>query len=283
MSDAISIKAIFQNTPQGIILKPVTNADKATLDVFIQNSDKKYLTLNIRDTNSNKSYQQVKTAWALISIIFEAMNFRKPSDSELHQLHDELLKQYSDTRPSLLHPAETVPVSIREMKKYELSKFIQSLVNELAMYCELTNAEQMTAQEVFCEWKNYLSNLDPDPTDLDDNGDFLSIEEWRDQHLVSFASGKTATDEMQLDLAHIVTRGSDEAHRDCCWNVMMLTHEEHMKQHEIGWDEFLETYPHLRGRVERARRMAGKLALRSTLKREQELEEKEKSILAEFA
>jgi hypothetical protein len=40
-----------------------------------------------------------------------------------------------------------------------------------------------------------------------------------------------------------------------------------MEQHMIGWDAFLQIYPHLRGRVERARRLAGKLELESTTSR----------------
>jgi hypothetical protein len=42
-----------------------------------------------------------------------------------------------------------------------------------------------------------------------------------------------------------------------------MTPEEHEQQHRRGWDEFLMVYPHLRGRVERARRMAGKLDVKA--------------------
>jgi hypothetical protein len=42
---------------------------------------------------------------------------------------------------------------------------------------------------------------------------------------------------------------------------MALLPEEHEQQHRLGWDGFLQIYPHLRGRVDRARRLAGKLEL----------------------
>jgi hypothetical protein len=45
------------------------------------------------------------------------------------------------------------------------------------------------------------------------------------------------------------------------WNWIALTPEEHADQHQRGWDGFLQIYPHLCGRVERARRLAGKLEL----------------------
>ena len=34
-----------------------------------------------------------------------------------------------------------------------------------------------------------------------------------------------------------------------------------LRQHRIGWDKFLDIYPHLRGRIDRARNLAGKLEL----------------------
>lgn len=264
----ISIRCILNKTDSGFEVKPVTNADKVSLEVFYQQSQAKYIELNMRTRNATKSYEQIKTVWALITILFKSQYFRRPSKSELEQLHDELLQDYSSQRPSLLHPGTTVPVRLRDMSTQEMSRFIQSLINEICTSCDLEYDDQMSAKQVFCEWQNYMSSLDLDPNDCNEKGDFLSIEEWRPLHLQSFATGRSETPEMQLDLAHIVSRGADQAHKDCCWNVMMLTHEEHMLQHDIGWDNFLELYPHLRGRVERARRLAGKRTLHSTVKRE---------------
>lgn len=258
----VSIKAVVRQTEHGFLLKPVTKADEALLGSFVETNKDSYLTLDMTSRKPSKSYTQLKTAWSLITVIFQALNFRKPTQSELEQFHNELLEEYSDRKPSLLHEGETVPVTMREMSARQLGRFIQTLIRILAEDCELDYSEQISAREIFCEWESYLSGLEQDYTDFYPDGTMIPMDEWRKIHTVSFASGRTATDEMQLDLAHIVTRGSDEIHRDCCWNTMMLTHEEHMKQHEIGWDNFLKLYPHLRGRVERARRMAGKSELK---------------------
>ena len=67
---------------------------------------------------------------------------------------------------------------------------------------------------------------------------------------------------MPLEVAHIVSRGADKEDIDEVWNLMMLTHYEHIEiMHKKGWNAFLEIYPHLRGRVKRARNLAGKLKL----------------------
>mgnify|MGYP007070235973 CR=1 FL=1 len=131
------------------------------------------------------------------------------------------------------------------------------MINLLSDCCDLNEEAQSDVKILFTEWQNYMSSLDTDPRDFDDEGNMLPIEEWRKKNSVSFASGIGGP----LELAHIVSRGADEIHRDCCWNTMMLTHEEHMLQHQIGWTEFLKIYPHLLGRVNRARKIAHKIQI----------------------
>jgi hypothetical protein len=55
-----------------------------------------------------------------------------------------------------------------------------------------------------------------------------------------------------------VSRGADAADIEMSWNWLALLPEKHAEQHRLGWDTFLRMYPHLRGRVARARRLAGK-------------------------
>jgi hypothetical protein len=85
----------------------------------------------------------------------------------------------------------------------------------------------------------------------------MPVEEWRAKRPYSEASGRTG----DIVRAHIVSRGSDAADIEKTWNWIALLHSEHQQQHQIGWDAFLQIYPHLRGRVDRARRLAHKLEL----------------------
>jgi hypothetical protein len=82
----------------------------------------------------------------------------------------------------------------------------------------------------------------------------VSEELWREKHPYSEASGQGGN----IVRAHIVSRGADHPDIEKSWNWLALLDEEHKFQHQKGWDEFLSVYPHLRGRVERARRLAGK-------------------------
>lgn len=255
--NTVSIKGILKQTQEGFVIVPVTKADKQNLAIFADTAENKYLSIVLKTSNGTKTYEQCKTVWALISIIFESMNGRKPSERERKELYSDLLDEYADNRPSILHPERTVPLGLSEMSKQQASKFIQSLINVLSEACDLTEAQQISVKDIFTEWQSNLALEEKDWTDYDKDGNLLTVEQWRATHTVSFASGIGG----DLELAHIVSKGSDEIHRECVWNALMLTHAEHMKQHEIGWNAFLEIYPHLKGRVNKAREIAGKLAL----------------------
>jgi hypothetical protein len=106
------------------------------------------------------------------------------------------------------------------------------------------------------EWLEWRGGLDRDPLDYQDD-ELMPLEEWRKRHPYSEASGRGG----QIVRAHIVSRGADHPDIAKAWNWIALLWDEHQQQHNIGWDAFLQIYPHLRGRVDRARRLAGKLDL----------------------
>jgi hypothetical protein len=114
-------------------------------------------------------------------------------------------------------------------------------------------------QEVLEEWETWRGGLENDYADYADRGQtkMLTEEEWRGKHVYSEASGRGGP----IERAHIVSRGADAADIEMSWNWIALTPDEHAEQHRRGWDEFLQIYPHLRGRVDRARKLAGKIAL----------------------
>ena len=85
---------------------------------------------------------------------------------------------------------------------------------------------------------------------------FNSIEEMRQYVVYSEASGRTP-----VEFHHIVSRGNCPAAIDKAWNIVALTPDEHRFYHQKckNWDEFLEVYPHLRVKVERAYRKCSEL------------------------
>ena len=58
-----------------------------------------------------------------------------------------------------------------------------------------------------------------------------------------------------------MTKGSHPQYRDCAWNWIMLTEEEHMRIiHAMGgWKKFIEIFPHTAPRIKNAYDMAHEL------------------------
>lgn len=245
--DICSIRAVLEKTDKGYILRPVTKADQVLLNTFAQSEG--YIEARLRSTRKSHSYNQVKTVWALVSCIYESMNGSKPTASDARQTYEDLLEVFAEKRPSRLHPEELVPIHLSSMNIGQASRFIQALMNILSQSCDLDIKMGTQVNELFIQWQEHQNSLKDDPNDYDKDGSLLSLEDFRLTHLVSLASGLGG----ELDMAHIISRSEAPELSGYAWNVMMLKREEHRKQHEVGWEEFIKIFPHIKGRVERAR------------------------------
>jgi hypothetical protein len=209
-----------------------------------------------------RTYKQNAAVWQLVTVIFQSQseNNRKPTEEEKYGLYLDLLEVYADKIPNRL-TGKLRPVHISESNSIEGARFIDGLLYHLATECDLEYGAQVTVQSVLQEWEEYRGTLEIDPLDYRDIecSDMVTEEMWRNRHPYSEASGKGG----DIERAHIVSRGADALDVEKSWNWIALLHDEHMEQHRIGWDAFLQIYPHLRGRVKRARRLAGKPELKN--------------------
>lgn len=210
----------------------------------------------------DKTWNQLKAVWALVTIIYQSMHGTKPNEEEKYELYLDCLDMYAEKVKNRF-TGTLRPVHISESDVMQAAGFIQHLMNVLIEYCDLDMADEngkklnldADVRTVFYRWQEWRGQQAMDPLDLDADGSLLGEEAWRKRHKVSDASGVGG----YLQLAHIVSKGSDEAHRHCAWNWLSLLPEEHRLQHDKGWEVFLSRYPHLRGRVLRARSLAAKL------------------------
>ena len=201
-----------------------------------------------------RTFRQNSAVWKLVTVIFENMEGRKPAEDEKYGLYLDLLDAYADRVPSKLRGG-TRPVHISEANSIEGSRFIDGLLHHLATECGLSCDAQATVQEVLYEWEAWRGGLERDPSDYADAEQtvMLSEKEWRMKHVYSEASGRGGG----IVLHHIVTRGSNKAAEDKAWNWLALTSDEHEALHGLGDGHFLSVYPHLRGKFERAEKLAG--------------------------
>jgi hypothetical protein len=207
--------------------------------------------------HQKRTFQQNAAVWKLVTVIFESMEGRMPDEEEKYNLYLDLLDVYAEKVPNRIKGGLR-PIHISEQNSLEGSMFIDGLLYHLATECSLSYEAQTTVQEVLQEWENWRGGMEKDHTDYanTEQTEMLTELEWRRRHAYSEASGRGGA----IVRAHIVSRGSDAADIEASWNWIAMLPEEHLDQHWRGWDEFLRIYPHLKGRVERARKLAAPAA-----------------------
>ncbi|GAB6276283.1 MAG: hypothetical protein SAMD01599839_08230 [Rectinema sp.] len=199
-----------------------------------------------------RTYKQNDTLWALITIIFQSMNGRKPTQTEKYDLYLDILEEHAERIPTRFS-GRLRPIHISESDTVHAAQLIQACFDIIVEYCDLNVDLQSDVRSLFYKWHTWRGGLNRDPLDYDDESEEMSEKEWRENHKVSDASGIGG----YLEKAHIVSRGASPASVNDVRNLIMLTPEEHRFQHQYGWVAFLERFPHLKGRILRARQLFG--------------------------
>lgn len=241
-----------------IVLKPVDEKDQFIINKLFNNKKDResrtkqevLLRCEINAPYQHRTFKQNNAVWVLISIIFQSLEHRNGTHEELYDLYCDLLEEYADKKPSRIN-GRLRPVHLSEMNTEQAGRFIDSLLFHLATLCELSVDLQTDVRKFIYEWEEWKNKPE------NEFEEFSSLEEIREKVRYSEASGKGGA----LHLHHIVTRGACPAAVDKTWNIMVLTPDEHNFFHQQckTWDEFLEVYPHLRGKVERAQRKCAEL------------------------
>lgn len=249
----IAIRGIAHKFNNGYLILPATPRDGKIMDEFCDAAGERYITMTASVQRGAKSFDQVRTVWALVSILCEALDGRKPDKYESQRIYQSLLDEYAEREVDLRHPERTIPITLSNMTIGQAARFIQSIINEVFTLVQFDDDVQgnleVEVSEIFKQFEIHKGLLDKDPADYDDAGELLSVAQWCDTHTISQASGAKEN----LEIAHIVSKGAAPQYRNLCWNFLRLTHYEHIEiQHRKGWEELLNIYPHLIPRVKRA-------------------------------
>lgn len=199
-----------------------------------------------------RSFKQLAAIWVLIEVIFESENDRKPIDYEKYDLYLDLLELYADKIPNRYNNALR-SIHVSEANTIAAAHFIEGLLYHLSTMCKLNMDQESTVRSVLYQWEIWRGTLEFDINDE------RTPEELKKYVRFSEASGRGGA----IHFHHIVTRGACPAAIDKAWNLMALTPDEHNFFHQQckTWDEFLEVYPHLRGKVENAQKKCALLVL----------------------
>lgn len=194
-----------------------------------------------------RSIKEINTAFKLIDCIFYSMERRKPCEEEKMQLYYSLLDEYADRVPVMLFPNRTRPVHLSESNTVQASRFIDGLLYHLCNYCQLEQDQQADVRTIIYEWETWRGQQEHDFTAG------MTEKEWKQRAVYSEASGIGGND---IDLHHIITKGSNEKLRNNPENWMALNRAEHQFFHDKGEVAFLQKFPHLEGRFNHAHELA---------------------------
>lgn len=242
-----------------IILKPVDVRDWPLVKKLFESKKNResrtnqeiLLECEIDAAFQHRTFKQLKAVFKLVTVIFQSdsENHRPPTEEEKYSLYLDLLGLYADKIPNR-YTGELRSIHISEANTLAGSHFIDGLLYHLSTLCKLPDDLQATVRSVLYKWEIWRGEQEHDINDD------RSIEEMRQYVVYSEASGRTP-----VEYHHIVSRGNCPAAIDKAWNIVVLTPDEHRFYHQKckNWDEFLEVYPHLRGKVERAYKKCSEL------------------------
>ena len=240
-----------------IILRPSDSRDLIPIrKVFKSKKDREersgleiLLRCEIDAPLQKRSIKELNTAWKLISIIFESMEGRRGTDEELYSLYEDLLTEYAEKTPCTLYPNRLRPVRLSEANTVQAATFIDGLIYHLCMLCDLKQDLQADVRMVIYEFEEWRGKQKEDFTAT------MTESKWRERAVYSEASG-IGTD---IDLHHMMGKGAHEILRNDPENWIALNRVEHEEFHNEGEENFLQKYPHLKGRFEHIHKKAASL------------------------
>lgn len=191
----------------------------------------------------HRTFKQLNAVFKLVEVIFMSENpeHRKPTQQEKYELYLDLLELYADRIPNR-YTNELRVIHISEANTMAGAHFISNLLYHINTMCNLTTDLEADVRQVLYAWEIWRGKEEHDFSDD------ISVEELRERIRVSEASGR-----QPVELHHIVTRAACPGAIDKAWNLIALTHDEHMEYHDLGESVFLAKYPHLINRFERAK------------------------------
>ena len=242
-----------------VVLKVTDNKDLVTLQKMFKSKSERekrtqkeiLLECELDAAFQHRTFKQLRAVFKLVTVIFQSdsENHRLPTEEEKYALYLDLLELYADKIPNR-YTGQLRSIHISESNTLAGSHLIDGLLYHLATMCKLPDDLEATVRSVLYEWEIWRGKQEHDINDD------RTISEMREYLVYSEASGRTP-----VHFHHIVSRGACPAAIEKAWNIMALTPDEHNFFHQKckNWNEFLEKYPHLRGRVEMAYKKCNEL------------------------
>ncbi len=201
---------------------------------------------------------QRNTLWGICNFIFQAQNGHKPTQDELYNIYYAIIEKYGKKVKNPITGTEHyITLSDPRMTKKDVALLIEGALNELAMTdipYEVLEKIGSDMKELWTAWYNWRWNIaKQDP--LFEEEQKMTWEEYLEHHPRCEITGEPGP----LERVHIISKGADETIYEYPWNWFAATHRIHVLAHNKGWDFIIKLHPHIKGKIERARREHAKI------------------------
>ena len=216
-------------------------------------------TIRIEHIRTKRSLSQNSTLRGIERFIFIAENGYEPRGNDTYWIHEGLLEKYStwmtNPRTGVSVPKRTSDPS---MSTVEMAKIIEGALTELSsMDIPQTVLDSIghDMKKLWEAWYAWRYGQEKDP--LFEIEQTLTWEKYKELHPVCELCGLKGTVDNPIERMHIISAGSDLKNYEMPWNWIASHRSHHTLQHNEGWDIIERSYPHIVGKLRRARLMQG--------------------------
>jgi len=188
-------------------------------------------------------------AWAMVN--------RRPTDREVEFVHEAVLEEVA---PQILNPVSGKMMFKRTsmMSVVEMARCIEHAQVMLGLQDISDEVMREIGGDMSRLWRAWYTWRYSEEDPLFEDEQAMDWDEYREHHPVCEICGIAGSDSNPLERQHIVAGGADIADYEEPWNWLHAHHSHHALQHQAGWNQLISQHPHIKGKVDRARDLAGK-------------------------
>lgn len=217
-------------------------------------------TVEMERRSTPRTMAQNDTLRGIERFVAWAMLGRRPTKRETEFVHEAILE---DAAPKILNPVtqRLMPKRTSMMDTKEMSKCIEHALVMLGIQDISADVMAEIGGDMHRLWSAWYSWRYSTEDPLFEEEQKMDWSEYCSNHPVCEICGVMESENDPLERIHIVSGGSDIGDYEEPWNWIRGHHSHHVRQHQLGWDVIINEHPHLKGKIDRAKTLAGKRSL----------------------
>lgn len=192
----------------------------------------------------------------------------KPKDDDLYFIHEEIIHRASrwDKNPVTGNnePIRTSDPRMDSATMYNIIQYALDLLSQQDIPHSVLMSIGDDMRDLWDSWYKWRYDQgDADP--LFDKDKATTWENYCENHPVCELCGLPNKENDPLERAHIVSVGSRLDLFNASWNWLRIHHSHHHLMHAdrsgdfIGWDAVIQHFPFIKGKIERAKKLASEV------------------------